>query len=111
MAIRPTRADPIPHSWAVSNWPAGVYPNRASSGKYTVREHRDELISCGALTRVGRELVVIGAGYAVFLARQAEKVPGYVPSNPPPRRAEAAAADPTRPAKTSEAPRSTEPAQ
>ena len=85
MAIRPTRANALPHSWPVSDWPVNVYPGRASAARYLVRAHHDALLSCGALTRVGRELVVLGEGYARSLARQAESVPGYVPSNPPPR--------------------------
>jgi hypothetical protein len=82
---RGTKASPLPHSWPVGDWPADVYPNRASAGRYLVRANRDALLACGALTRIGRELVVIGEGYARFLARQVDKVPGFVPSNPPPR--------------------------
>jgi hypothetical protein len=43
-----------------------------------VRAHKDELLAVGALTRVGRELVILGEGYARFLARQMETVPGFM---------------------------------
>jgi len=42
-----------------------------------VRAYRDELLAVGALTRVGRQLVVLGEGYGRFLARQTQRVPGY----------------------------------
>ncbi len=72
----------LPHSWPINSWPPGVYPNTTTSGRYLVRAHRDELIAAGALSRVGRELVVLGAGYGVFLARQAERVADYAcPAN------------------------------
>jgi hypothetical protein len=70
---RLSKSEPLPHSWPLNDWPSGVYPNRASSGRYLVRTHRDALIACGALTRIGRELVVLGEGYARFLARHADR--------------------------------------
>ena len=27
----------VPHSWAIENWPAGIYPGSASRGRYVVR--------------------------------------------------------------------------
>jgi len=84
MTIRPTKSEPLPHSWPVADWPPHVFPNRANDARYMVRANHDALVECGALTRIGRVLVVLGAGYAVFLAKQASKVAGYVPSNPPP---------------------------
>jgi len=71
------RASPLPHSWLVADWPASVTPNRTSAAKHLVRTHRTELIECGALCRVGRNLTIIGEGYARFLARKLGRVEGY----------------------------------
>jgi hypothetical protein len=77
-----TKPQSLPHSWPINDWPAHVYPNRPSSGKYLVRAYRGELIKAGALTRIGRELVVLGEGYARFLAGRRERVEGYtIPPN------------------------------
>jgi hypothetical protein len=78
MATRPIKAAPLPHSWRIADWPTEVYPSRPGPGKYVVRANRDELLSLGALCRVGRDLVVIGEGYGRFLARKNDRVPGYV---------------------------------
>jgi hypothetical protein len=67
---------PLPHSWLVSEWPAEVTPGRPSAGKNLVRTHRSELIACGALVRIGRNLTILGTGYAEFLARKAKRVEG-----------------------------------
>jgi len=67
----------LPHSWALDEWPAAVYPGTPSKGKYTVQTHRDALIDCGALVRVGRDLVVIGPNYAGWMARQGSRVRDY----------------------------------
>lgn len=69
---------PVPHSWDLENWPAAVYPHRESRARYILRAHRDELILAGALTRVGRDLVVFGEAYARWLQKKAANVPGYV---------------------------------
>jgi len=76
MAVR-SKASALPHSWPINDWPPTVYPNRSSSARYLVRAHRDELLACGALSRVGRELVIMGEGYGRFLARRTGQVPGY----------------------------------
>jgi NADPH-dependent 2,4-dienoyl-CoA reductase/sulfur reductase-like enzyme len=67
----------VPHSWPLNEWPVDVYPCRASKGKYTVRAHRDELIACGAIVRVGRDIVVIGGPYAAWLAKKGNRVSGF----------------------------------
>jgi hypothetical protein len=79
MAVRPTRATPLPHSWRIADWPTNVYPNSPGSGRYVVRTNRDELLALGALTRVGRDLIVIGESFARFLARKIGSVADYVP--------------------------------
>ena len=68
----------LPHSWAIDEWPASVCPGTASKGKYTVQPHRDALIDCGALVRVGRDLVIIGPNFAGWMARQGSRVKGYL---------------------------------
>ena len=72
-----TKASPIPHSWPIEEWPAHVFPNKPTAGRHIVRKHRDELLAMGALTRVGRQLVIFGEGYGRFLARKIDKVAGY----------------------------------
>jgi hypothetical protein len=72
-----TKVSPLPHSWLVSDWPPHVSPNRCNAGRQLVRAHRAELIECGALVRIGRNLTIIGEGYAQFLARKAKRVQGY----------------------------------
>jgi hypothetical protein len=76
---------PMPHSWRLSDWPLEVTPNRITAAKHMVRSHRAELIACGALIRIGRDLTIIGEGYAMFLARKAQRVEGYeIAANRPP---------------------------
>jgi hypothetical protein len=67
----------IPHSWALTEWPRDIYPHNTVKGRYIVRAHRDELVAAGALTRIGRDLVVFGAGYNAWLRKQADKVAGF----------------------------------
>lgn len=66
-----------PHSWAVTDWPTQVYPHNASKGRYIVRAHRDDLLKAGALVRIGRDLVVLGAAYSRWLESQADRVNGF----------------------------------
>lgn len=67
----------VPHSWAVTEWPQDIYPHTTAKARYIVRSHRDELVAAGALTRIGRDLVVFGAGYNAWLRKQAGKVAGF----------------------------------
>jgi hypothetical protein len=67
----------VPHSWAVTAWPPDIYPHLPSKGKYIVRAFRNELVAAGALTRIGRDLVVLGSGYAAWLAKRSNKVAGF----------------------------------
>ena len=79
----------LPHSWCVTEWPATIYPHHPSKGRYIVRAFRRELVAAGALTRVGRDLVILGAGYSAWLSKRADKVDGFTIA---PNRAEPAAA-------------------
>ncbi len=71
------KVSPLPHSWLVNEWPPGVAPGRPNAGKNLVRTHKHELLACGALVRIGRELTILGEGYAVFLARRAKLVEDF----------------------------------
>ena len=64
---RPAPRAGLPHSWSIESWPSDVYPHGPKSARYLVRVNRDALIAAGALTRVGREIVILGAGYAKWL--------------------------------------------
>jgi hypothetical protein len=67
----------IPNSWALDDWPCGIYPGKTSRARYTIRSHRDELIRAGALVRIGRDLVIMGAAYVSWLHKQSNQVDGY----------------------------------
>ena len=66
-----------PHSWSLPRWPVGMFPNEVGAARHLIREHRMALIECGALSRVGRQLVVIGPNYVGWLMRQRDRVAGY----------------------------------
>jgi len=69
---------PLPSSWRARAWPPSVFPNEQRPADYIVRRYKEQLERCGALARVGRDLIVIGQGYAVFLAQNMDRVSGYV---------------------------------
>jgi hypothetical protein len=70
-------AEKIPHSWAIDHWPVHVYPHSASRARYIVRANKTALVAAGALSRVGRDLVVLGAGYSAWLAKQGGRVESF----------------------------------
>jgi hypothetical protein len=73
---------PLPHSWYIDDWPPHVVPGNASKARYLIRAYETELIACGALTRIGRRKTILGAGYAVFLAKGMRRVQGLeIPPN------------------------------
>jgi hypothetical protein len=67
----------IPHSFLLKNWPPHVAPGSVSKARRMVREYRTELTAAGALARVGRELVIIGARFEKWLQKRGAEVPGY----------------------------------
>jgi hypothetical protein len=67
----------VPHSWDLAHWPASIYPHTEPRARYLIRANRDALMAEGALTRVGRELVVFGKNYDRWLQRQRGEVTGY----------------------------------
>lgn len=56
-----------PHSWDLEHWPAYVWPHTGARARYVIRMCKRELIASGALCRVGRQLVLLGAGYTRWL--------------------------------------------
>lgn len=84
-------AQPAPHSWAIPNWPSHVYPHNSDKGRYLVRAHRRSLVAAGALTRIGRDLVILGAQYSKWLSSKTDEVEGYEIA---PNQAEAATVTP-----------------
>jgi len=66
-----------PHSWSLKDWPQDIYPSTPSKARYLIRAHRDELTAAGALVRVGRELVIIGAPYVRWMQKKGAAVPNY----------------------------------
>jgi hypothetical protein len=66
-----------PHSWSIDTWPATVYPGTPKRARYFIRVHKTELFSAGALTRPGRELVIIGARFTRWLEAQVVNVPEF----------------------------------
>jgi hypothetical protein len=70
----------IPHSWSIANWPTTVWPSSERKARYFVRANKSALIQAGVLSRVGRDLIVLGARYSKWLELQASNVPGYEPA-------------------------------
>ena len=70
-------AVPVPHSWAIESWPAAVYPNTAERARYVVRAHRRALLDAGALVRIGRALVIVGAAYDRWLNSHGANVESF----------------------------------
>jgi hypothetical protein len=70
-------AQPAPHSWDIESWPPHVFPHKPGKGRYLVRANRSALTAAGALTRVGRDLVVLGAPYTKWLESQAGRVDSF----------------------------------
>jgi hypothetical protein len=67
----------VPHSWSVAQWPASVFPGSAAKARYLIRAHKSELVTAGAIVRVGRELVTIGSKYIRWLETKASQVQDY----------------------------------
>ena len=79
MAVKASRggtdvANSRPHSWDFDNWPGAVWPNSPHRARWVVRSNRRELIAEGALSRVGKRVVILGQGYSRWLTRRADRV-------------------------------------
>ena len=64
----------IPPTWGLKNWPPDVFPYDGKRARHVLRIHQRELLEFKALTRIGRELVVLGAGFNAWLASNAKAV-------------------------------------
>lgn len=81
------RHDDLPqHSWDCRSWPPAVWPNDAKRARWVLRAYRSELVAAGALSRGGKALVILGRGYARWLARRAGEVTEFESNNPSMRR-------------------------
>jgi len=67
----------LPHSWSIEDWPRDVFPGSPTKGRYLVRMYRSAMLEAGALARVGRSLVVIGARYGRWLEKSAAHVADF----------------------------------
>jgi hypothetical protein len=77
-AAAPAVTITLPFSWTIKTWPPGVYPYEGGSkARHLLRVHQDKLMAAGALTRIGHEIVVLGSGYAKWMASNAPRVTEY----------------------------------
>src|SRR5579862_3298068 len=77
-------AQSAPHSWSVARWPGHVWPGDSVKGRRFCRTFVNELTECGALTRMGRDLVVMGGPFTEFMLKQREAVKDFeIPANKP----------------------------
>jgi hypothetical protein len=74
------KADNAPHSWFLDDWDRvapHVAPGTTAEARYMLRFHRAELVATGALVRLGRKLVILGAPYSTWLARRSKQVADF----------------------------------
>jgi hypothetical protein len=71
------RAAQLPHDWTIKTWPRDVYPYDGIKARHLLRINQSKLLAAGALTRIGREIVVLGAGYAKWMASNAPRVTDF----------------------------------
>ena len=80
----------LQHSWSIEGWPAGVFPGTPQKARYLIRRNYDELLRAGALSRVGKQIVVLGDRYGRWLQLHTCDVPNYQIAPNRPQGAEAA---------------------
>ena len=78
----------VPHDWTVNNWPRDIYPYDGAKARHILRVHQTALIEAGALTRIGRQIVVQGAGYSRWMAQNAGNVVEFAETKMAPNREE-----------------------
>jgi hypothetical protein len=61
-------------SWTFATWPDNVFPCSGAKARGVVRKNKDALLAAGAVSRIGREIVVFGVQYNRWLAKQAHRV-------------------------------------
>lgn len=72
----PPMREALPHSFLLRDWEKvapHVAPNTLARAKHLVRSHRDELVSAGALTRIGRELYINAGPFVAWMFSAANK--------------------------------------
>lgn len=79
---RTADAQPAPHSWSQETWPPSVFPHSPGRARYVLRSNRDALLAAGALARVGRQIVILGAPYTRWLESQSRRVDEWPPIAP-----------------------------
>jgi hypothetical protein len=67
----------LPYSWTIKTWPRDVHPFDGAKARHLLRVHQANLVAAGALTRIGHEIVVLGAGYARWMASNVTRVVEY----------------------------------
>jgi hypothetical protein len=88
---RARNAASVPHSWELDSWETiapDVWPHTSTRAKWISKCYRKELIEAGALTRVGKTLVFLGAAYTRWLERRARHVVEFASNNPTLKRPE-----------------------
>lgn len=81
---KPAATSSLPHDWTFPTWPSDVYPYQGTRAKHLVRQNQGALMAAGALTRIGKHLVILGAGYHKWLVSNTPRVESYdVPANRP----------------------------
>lgn len=74
--VKPPVREGLPHSWMLRDWErvaSHVAPNTLSAAKHLIRSNRDALVEAGALSRIGRELVVYGPPYSAWMFSEANR--------------------------------------
>jgi hypothetical protein len=82
---KPSRFVPahnVQHSWELRNWPPDVWPHDQKRAEWVTRAYRQGLIDARALTRIGKTLVILGAGYTRWLEQRAQHVAEFTSNNP-----------------------------
>ncbi len=77
----------LPLTWTRSTWPRGVHPNpdKEMTGEerqevmwkinWLIRAYGDELEAAGALRRIGRNIVILGQPYLMWLHPKPRSTP------------------------------------
>jgi hypothetical protein len=61
-------------SWTFATWPLEVWPNDGAKARRVVRSNATALLNEGAISRVGREIIVFARQYDRWLRKQSHRV-------------------------------------
>lgn len=64
----------LPFTWDLSTWPPDVWPFEGEKARHVIRQHADELLRAGALTRPAHKIIIFGDGYTKWLRSKAARV-------------------------------------